>query len=83
VDVDLEQWLNEHSLTGEKRQDDTQIGGELAIHFRHDRSPQSYADDRYFFAHNGQLYLIVLLHAGDKEDWTVYNHLLESFTFAK
>lgn len=79
--VNLEQWLSDNNLTGEKRQGDTQIGGELAIHFRHDRSPQSYADDRYFFAHNGQLYLIIFLHVGDKEDWTTYNHILDSFTF--
>lgn len=82
VGVDLEQWLTDHFLTGENRQDDTQIGEEPAIHFRHNRSPQSYADDRYYFAHNGQLYLIVFLHVGDKEDWTVYNHTLDSFTFS-
>lgn len=81
VDVNLEQWLADHSLTGENRLADTQIAGVPAIHFRHDRSPQSYAHDQYFFAYGGQLYSIVILHTGDKEDWDLYNHFLESFKF--
>ncbi len=79
--VDLLLWLTDHNLLGEKRQPDTQIAGSTAIHFRHDRSPQSYADDRYYFARSGQLYLIVIGHAGDKEDWELYNRFLESFQF--
>ena len=81
ADVNLEQWLADHYLTGETRLADTQIAGVTAVHFRHDRSPQSYAHDQYFFAHAGQLYSIVILHTGDKEDWDLYNHFLESFDF--
>jgi hypothetical protein len=79
--VDLEKWLVDHYLTGEKRMPDRQIAGTTAIHYRHERSPQSYADDRYFFAKDGQLYQILIGHAGDKEDWEVYNHFLDSFQF--
>ena len=79
--VDLEQWLKDNNLVGEKRMADLQIAGTTAIHYRHDRSPQSYADDRYFFAHDGQLYSVVILHTGDKEDWDLYNHFLESIQF--
>ena len=60
---------------------DAQIAGSTAIHLRHDRSPQSYADDRYYFSHNEQLYIITIGHVEDKEDWTVYNQFLASFHF--
>lgn len=66
--TDLAQWLLEHNLLGDVRQPDVQIAGTTAIHLRHERSPQSYAYDRYFFAKSGQLYMIVIGHAGDKED---------------
>lgn len=79
--VDLEDWLTEHNLLGDTRQPDIQIGGVPAVHLRHDRSPQSYAYDRYYFAHQGQLYMIVIGHTGDKEDWEVYDSFLESFQF--
>lgn len=87
--VDLAQWLAEHNLLpppdqqsiGETRQEDVQIAGETAVHTRFARTPQSYAYDKYFIAHAGQLYVIVILHAGDKEDWELYNHFLDSFQF--
>jgi putative hemolysin len=81
--TDLLQWLKDHNLMGEVRTPDVQIAGTAAIHFRHDRSPQSYAFDRYYFAHSGQLYMIIIGHTEDKEDWTLYNHFLESFQFEK
>ncbi len=86
--VDLEKWLTEHNLlmtggkTGEIRQADTQIAGTAAVHTRLPRSPQTFAYDKYYFAHSQQLYSIVILHAGDKEDWTLYNHFLASIQFA-
>jgi putative hemolysin len=87
--ADLEQWLTDHNLlmTGEQqppaetRQADVTIAGTTAIHTRFERSPQSYAYDKYFLAHAGQLYVITILHTGDKEDWELYNHFLESFQF--
>ncbi len=85
--VDLEKWLTEHNLLmaggkgGEVRKPDTQIGGTKAIHTRFERSPQSYAYDKYFFAHSQQLYSVVILHTGDREDWTLYDHFLTSIQF--
>jgi hypothetical protein len=78
--VDLFQWLTDHYLVGEKRMSDTQIAGTLAIHFRHERSPQSYADDRYYFASSGQLYMVLIGH-GETEDWDLNNHFLQSIQF--
>jgi putative hemolysin len=80
-DADLLQWLTDHNLLGEDRMEDVQIAGTTAIHFRHERSPQSYAFDLYYFARFGQLYSIVISHAGDKEDWELYNHFLQSIQF--
>ncbi len=87
--VDLATWLADHFLliTGEQdpaaeiRQDDMEIARLTAVHTRFNRSPQSYAYDKYFFAHDGQLYSIVILHTGDMEDWDLYNRFLESFQF--
>ena len=79
--ADLWQWLVDHNLVADTRMPDAQIAGSTAIHLRHDRSPQSYADDRYYFSHNEQLYIITIGHVEDKEDWTVYNQFLASFYF--
>lgn len=79
--VDLAQWLTDHNLLVEARQPDGQIAGTTAIHTRHDRSPQSYAFDTFYFARMGQLYSVVILHTGDKEDWEVYNHFLSNIQF--
>lgn len=81
LEVDLETWLTEHNLLVEERMEDTEIGGTKAIHIHHPRSPQSYASDTFFFAHNGQLYSVVILHTGDLEDWDLYNHFLENIQF--
>ena len=80
-DAILEEWLASHNLMPDDRQADTSIAGTTAIHLRHERSPQSYAFDRYYLAHAGQLYEIVIGHVGDHEDWELYNRFLESFTF--
>ena len=79
--TDLAQWLTDHNLMADGRQPDIEIAGTTAIHFRQERSPQSYASDSYYFAKSGQLYQIRILHAGDKEDWNVYNHFLQSIQF--
>jgi hypothetical protein len=87
--VDLSAWLVDHSLLApagetqpaEVRQSDVPIAGTTAIHTRFERSPQSYAYDKYFFARSGQLFTVVIMHTGDQEDWEVYNHFLESFAF--
>lgn len=85
--VDLVKWLTEHNLlllnakSGEVRQADAQIARVQAVHTRFARSPQSYAYDKYYLAHSQQLYAIVILHTGDREDWNLYNRFLASFHF--
>lgn len=79
--VNLEQWLTEHELLAGERQDDLTIAGVPAIHVSLTNTQQSYPSDTYFFAHKGQLYSIIFLHTGNKQDWDLYNHFLESFVF--
>ncbi len=85
--ADLQKWLVDHKLLmtdgkqGEARQADAQIAGTKAIHTRLPRSPQTFAYDKYYFAKSQQLYTVVILHAGDKEDWELYNHFLASIQF--
>ena len=45
-----------------------------------ERSPQAYAHDEYIFIEEGQLYRIMILHTGDKQDWDLYSRFLDSFT---
>jgi hypothetical protein len=88
-DVDLWEWLTANYLVPPDNQEplaefrlaDLEIAGLTAVHTRFNRSPQSYAFDKFFFAENGQLYTIVILHTADKEDWDLYNHFLDSFQF--
>jgi putative hemolysin len=49
-DANLLAWLTDHNMLGEVRVADAQIAGTTAIYERHERSPQSYAYDRYYFA---------------------------------
>jgi putative hemolysin len=81
IDVDLAQWLADHNLLTDQRQPDTQIAGTTAVHTRFPRSPQAFASDSYYLARSGQLYSIVILHTGDKEDWAIYDRFLASFQF--
>jgi putative hemolysin len=81
VNVDLMKWLTDHYLVGEVRLPDEQIAGTTAVHFRHERSPQSPADDKYFMAKNGQLYLLTIGHSNEIEDWELNNRFLQSIQF--
>ena len=83
VGTDLAQWLADQMLLGDDRLPDTEIAGTLAIHTRHEASPQSYAHDTFFFQHEDQLYRIVIGHTAHKEDWELYQRFLESFRFGE
>lgn len=78
---DLEEWLADHNLIDAQTYDVMEIAGTTAVHTRLDSGGQSYNSDHYYFAHNEQLYSIVILHTSGKEDWDLYNHFLESFEF--
>jgi putative hemolysin len=81
--ADLQQWLSDHYLLGEPLQAEVSIAGTTALHTRFDGSPQAYADDRYYFAHDGQIYVVLIMHTGYHEDWELYNHFLDSIRFVE
>jgi len=87
--ADLATWLEEHALLevemgvppAEVRQADAHIAGTTAVHTRFERSPHSFAYDKYFFAHRGQLYQVIIGHTGGREDWTLYGRFLDRIAF--
>ena len=84
--TDLAQWLKDNNLYAEGAPDqrlaDVQIAGVTAIHLRYESgSGQSYNNDKFFFIKGERLYQVVILHTGNKEDWELYNHFLESIRF--
>ncbi|MBE0409467.1 MAG: DUF333 domain-containing protein [Anaerolineales bacterium] len=79
--TDLSLWLFEHNLLGAERLADVDLAGTRAIHLHHDRSPQSYAFDQYYFAKGDQLYTITINHTGDLQDWELYGRFLKSIHF--
>ena len=79
--TDLENWLESYNLLAGERMPDRIIAGATAIHLRHNRSPQSFANDRYFFLHDGQLYMLVIGHVADQEDWVIYDRFIDSIAF--
>jgi len=81
--TDLSRWLADHSMACENPQPAVQIAGAAAIHCRHERSLQSYAADFYYVTDRGQLYQIIIGHAGDVEDWVLDERFLQSFTFVE
>jgi putative hemolysin len=81
ADVGLQQWLIDHNLYVDEPQPDVIIAGTTAVHTRFPRGQQAFANDRFYFVHNGQMFVITILHTGDKEDWELYNLFLQSFAF--
>lgn len=79
--ADLHQWLVDHNLYLDQPQADMTIAGSTAVHTRFSGGPQSFPNDRFFFVHDGQLFVIVIIHTGNLEDWALYNRFLSSFQF--
>ncbi len=79
--VDLVDWLAQNNLLMEERLPDRMIAGEYAIHLRQVTGEQAFPSDQFFFVKNGQLYSVVFLHTGYKEDWEIYDQFLDSIQF--
>jgi len=78
--ADLAQWLEQHYLLGDTRIADTQIAGYSAVHLYHERSPQTYASDRYYFARAGQLF-VINTQTVDAQEVSPYSHILQTLQF--
>jgi len=79
--VNLEQWLKDNNFLIETIKDEVQVAGVTAVHSRHERSPQSYASDTFYFVKSGRLFSVTFLHGGDMEDWDLYNTFLDGIKF--
>jgi len=79
--VNFEQWLKDNNYLLETIKDEIQIAGVTAVHSRHERSPQSYASDTFYFVKSGDLFSVTFLHGGDMEDWDLYNTFLDGIKF--
>jgi len=77
--TELDSWLESNNIMMGERLEDTTISSEKAVHLRQETSAQSFASDHFFFAKDGRVFNIVILHTGEKEDWELYNHFLENF----
>lgn len=80
-DVDLQEWVQGAGLGFESVGEPRYIGGQEAVHFVDDPSPQAYGGDHYYFLRAGQLYHILILHTMDRQDWAIYDFFLDSFEF--
>jgi hypothetical protein len=76
--ADVIQWFADWSMTYNEV---VEIAGLPAIHRVHTGSPQSYAHDEYYFIRGDQLFSIVIIHAGRRQDWELYDKFLQGFTF--
>jgi len=80
--VTVREWVESNSGQPESSFSEvTQIAGLDAYHLVLDHTRQSYASDQYYFIKEGQMFSIVILHTGNKQDWRLYEQFLQSFTF--
>jgi hypothetical protein len=57
------------------------IAGLPTVHLVYESGPGWEASDEYFFIRDEQLFRILILHSGGRQDWDLYNQFLHSFTF--
>lgn len=51
------------------------------VHYVQAKTPQAWAADHYYFIKDNQLYNITIIHSNDKQDWDLYDKMLNSFSF--
>lgn len=76
--ADVRQWFADRDMSYD---DIVEIAGLPAVHRAYPGSPQAYAQDEYYFIHGDQLFSIVIIHAGRRQDWDLYDKFLQSFQF--
>ena len=78
--TDVSQWIADHEIPYDQI-DKVEIAGLPAVHLRYEAGPGWDASDAYYFIKDGQLFYILLLHTGGREEWNLYNKFLEGLTF--
>lgn len=78
-DIEVSEWVRpfpEYTLL-----EDYTIADLDAIHYVQSKTPQAWGADYFFFIKDNQLYRISIIHSNDRQDWDIYNKILESFMF--
>lgn len=57
------------------------IAGLDTVHYVQAKTPQAFAADYFYFIKDNQLYNITIIHSNDRQDWKLYNKMLDSFEF--
>jgi hypothetical protein len=78
--TDVYQWVTDFVMSYDEIET-VEIAGLPAVHLATEATPQSYAYDEYYFIRGDQLFRIMLLHTGGKQDWDFYAKFLQGFTF--
>ncbi len=78
--TDVYQWVID-SVPYDEIGPEIEVAGLPTVHLIDERSPQAYAADRYYFIKDDQLFAILILHVGDRQDWDLYNKFLDGFAF--
>jgi putative hemolysin len=79
--ADVAQWIADHEIPYDEIDNEEEISGLPAVHLRSEAGPGWYASDSYYIIKDGQLFQILILHTGGREDWALYDRFLEGFTF--
>jgi hypothetical protein len=79
--ADVSQWVADFGIPHDQIGQSTEIGGLPATHLIVKSTPQSYGFDEYYFIKDEQLFRILILHTGGKQDWDLYDQFLQGFAF--
>lgn len=79
--TDVFSWVTDAGMPYDELDAEAEIAGLPAVHLVTQATNQSYAYDEYYVIKGGQLFRILILHDGGREDWGLYNQFLRSFSF--
>ena len=78
-DINVAEWVK--PFPGYKLGEKVSIAGLEVVHYVQEKTPQAWAADYFYFIKDNQLYNITIIHSNDKQDWQLYNKILDSFIF--
>lgn len=81
ADTDVSQWVLSFGIPHDEVGPLTFVGGLPAVHLIVNPTPQSYGFDEFYFIKDEQLYRILFLHTGGRQDWDLYDQFLRGFSF--
>jgi putative hemolysin len=78
--TDVAQWIADNEIPYDEIAE-VEIAGLPAVRLTTKGGPGWYGYDDHYFIKDGQLFHILILHAGGREDWELYNKFLEGLMF--